>query len=118
MEKYYSLVLLSVMIALLSSACSSDDEEKQVFTVASKTVVLPYGEGQPTRLYYVKTPSGSTWSPTFIENLDYEPGYEYVIEVKETGFRTDYMGYICLRVLSKTKKESEGLPNIMPKKTN
>ena len=76
MKKYYSLVLLSVMIALLSSACSSDDEEKQVFTVASKTVVLPYGEGQPTRLYYVKTPSGSTWSPTFIENLDSEPGYE------------------------------------------
>ncbi len=108
MKKYYSLVLLSVMIALLSSACSSDDEEKQVFTVASKTVVLPYGEGQPTRLYYVKTPSGSTWSPTFIENLDYEPGYEYVIEVKETGFRTDYMAIsacVCCRKPRKNQKD-------------
>ncbi|MBC8616699.1 DUF4377 domain-containing protein [Parabacteroides faecis] len=54
-----------------------------------------------------------------IEGFEYEQGYEYVIEVKIEHIENppadgSSLKYSLIRVISKTKKNSEGLPEQKP----
>lgn len=111
MKNYRIFWLLCLSLTLM--AC--DKKEKEfILTVASeKGSCFVVGEFS---CYIVKYDKSDTWT-TITESIpgfDYEPGYEYVIEVKERHIKNepeDYLGeYILMNVISKTKKQSENLP--------
>lgn len=105
------LYIIITLCCLSLGACSSDDDNSYMITVASKRASYfdpEYNKESPIFLY--KDNLNSSWKATFIDHLDYTPGYEYTIEVKPTGFRTEYEGFVCLKIISKKIKSSEGLP--------
>lgn len=121
-----SVLLLLVILSCVSCVKEEMKGPKQTgykeytMTVASdKRIGL---SGQTAQIlcdvYAVKTDNATAWSsfvPTPL-GFNYEPGYEYVIQVAETNWidydRGDpaYTDYALKKVISKTKKESEGLP--------
>ena len=115
MKKYllkFSLYAIITLCCLLLGACSSDGNNSNIITVASKRASYfdpEYNKQAPIFLY--KENLNSNWKASFIDNLDYTPGYEYTIEVKPTGFRTEYEGFICLKVISKKIENSQNLPS-------
>lgn len=84
-------------------------------TVASETRI---GMGVAEQeCYLVKEANETTWSLFYspIEGFDYEPGYEYVIRVKVTPLENPPMDassarFALEKVVSKTRKTSEGMP--------
>ncbi|KXB83662.1 hypothetical protein HMPREF3034_01057 [Prevotella sp. DNF00663] len=56
--------------------------------------------------YIVKYEGQQSWTTTqYIENFEYEPGYEYRLDVSQSKDGT----FAVKRVLSKEKKESENM---------
>lgn len=116
------------MCCLSLGSCLNDDEtqgrqvtgyEEYTLTVASKKLPGLAGEGNSvlTEVYAVKKEGDSEWTNlTGIGGFDYESGYEYQIRVSETNYLDYRMGtpawteYDLLEILSKVKKDSEGLP--------
>lgn len=67
--------------------------------------------------YIVKIGNTGNWTTISesIRGFDYEPGYEYVLRVAKVNRKNppqDYLGeYILRQVVSKVRKNSEGLPS-------
>ena len=108
-------LVLIMLFPLLLTACGKDDDSIYL-TVASerpeRTTVDEF-----SFYYFVKYGQSTEWEviSTPIVGLDYEPGYEYEIEVREVHLKNppqDYSSveYRLLRLISKTEKESEDLP--------
>lgn len=111
----------SVLIAFLClasvfcfSGCDSSEDETTL-VIASRRTFLSDGETNVVRALCLVKRLGfkEDWKESFVTDLDYEPGYEYIIKAKLTFGRTeDYPEYYkCLEVVSKTAKESSGLGN-------
>ncbi|MCD8261155.1 MAG: DUF4377 domain-containing protein [Bacteroides sp.] len=71
----------------------------------------------PMKCLLVKKESHSDWEYFYddIEGFTHEPGYEYVIQVRrenvvEPPADQSNLKYVLIKEISKTKKESEGLP--------
>lgn len=125
--KYLWGALTLFLCAFSFISCSNDDEEgrkvinyKELeLTVASKKVpgVIMEGYNVVSELYAVKKEQADEWiAYGGIAGFEYEKGYEYKIKVSETTYLDDAMGDPAwterdlLEVISKIKKESEGLP--------
>lgn len=70
-----------------------------------------------SEVYAVQDVRSQKWKPLVnIQGFDYENGYEYVIKISETNYLDYRRGdpawteYSLIEVISKEKKDSEGLP--------
>lgn len=84
--------------------------------VASETRV-GYGVGPMTCLLVKFTPEAESWQYMYdaIQGFDYEPGYEYVLQVHRSERKNppqDASKYVyrLKKVIDKQKKNSEGMP--------
>lgn len=120
-----SLRLKSILFAILACAlfvsCSDDDDNEKVLTmtIASRTTTcqaLP--SGQEYGGYIVKEGKNG-WKPfcNYISGFtDYTEGFEYMVKVKQIYIeipREDGSSYEyeLIEIISKTEKESEGIPD-------
>lgn len=109
------ITLFLVLIALLFSYCNTEDTVQMVVASERKISkdVTPVQE-----VFLVKERDAQEWSLFYndIEGFDYEPGYEYVLEVREekldepTMNNTRAIKYHLVKEISKTKKISKGIP--------
>lgn len=80
--------LTGLLLALVLVACKKDkgDVEYKRLIVASETATYINWGGQSTWSYKTKEAAGDEWTvgPKVIEGFDYEPGFEYVIDVRIT----------------------------------
>lgn len=122
-------ILLLLLIGFSASAfwgCSEDNVPKGVteydITVASEKVVgiFPYVNGHLEKLYAVKRDGSSTWtSLREITGFAYENGYEYKLHIKAIPYteasidECDLTEYRLLRVKSKKKRDTKGLPQLL-----
>lgn len=109
-------------------SCDKEDEEgrkitdykEYVLTVASEMkpgVMSSDGYNYLNDVYPVKKENTEDWEAMgYIDGFEFEKGYEYKIKISETSYLDYRMGqpawteYDLLDVLSKEKKNSEGLP--------
>lgn len=113
-------ILFLVFTFILSlTGCSNDDIKTEQLTIASETRI-GMAEG-PRNCYLVINRNNKNWEFMYdsIEDFEYEPVYEYVIEVKIEHIENppadgSSLKYSLIRVISKTKKNSEGLPKQKP----
>ncbi len=111
----YKLVLLFAMALLLGSCSNSGKTEK--LTVASQ-------QGDcigvaPMKCFLVKKEGQNEWEFLYnnIEGFNYEPGYEYVLEVKVDSVANpaadqSSLKYTLVKQISKDQKTSENLPQV------
>lgn len=109
----YKVALTLVTVVLLLSSCMNQTSERMI--VASK-------QGDcvgvaPMKCLLVKENGQTDWQYFYnqIEDFEYEPGYEYELEIVKEKIDNpaadqSSIKYILIKVLSKKKKESEGLP--------
>lgn len=115
------------LIASVFIGCDKDEDGRKVIdykeyvlTVASKKVPGVLGiEGNNllSEVYAVKKESSETWeSQTYIGGFEFEEGNEYKVKISATSYLDERMGqpawteYDLLEVMSKEKKDSEGVP--------
>lgn len=106
-------LLLLTLIATMFFACKSGDTER--ITVASELADC-VGAG-PMKCLLIKHSGSDSWEFWYfgIEGFDYEPGFEYKLEVRRETVDNPPMGassirLVLVRELSRTKKTSEGMP--------
>nr|WP_129730126.1 DUF4377 domain-containing protein [Parabacteroides goldsteinii] len=113
-------ILFLVFVFTLSlTGCSKDDITTEQLTIASETRI-GMAEG-PRNCYLVKNENNKNWEFMYnsINGFEYEAGYEYVIEVKIENIKNppadaSSVKYSLIKIISKTKKNSEGLPEQKP----
>lgn len=123
------LALLLCAICLTSCLHDENDEGEKVtgyqeyeLTVASKRVlgIMDAGCGSSyiRKLYAVRKEGAQEWQSFHsIQDFDYEEGYEYRIRISETSYldyrrgEPSWTEYKLLEIISKTERESEGLPD-------
>ena len=129
--KMMTVVLLAVIV--MSSCLSDMDQEgKKItghkeyeLTVASvklQGVLTSSGYNLLAEVFAVKRDESSEWKAMgSIGGFEYEEGYEYRIRISETDYLDERMGdpawteYKLMEVLSKERRDSEGLPlNFIP----
>ncbi|NDW18359.1 DUF4377 domain-containing protein [Dysgonomonas sp. 216] len=110
-------LLLYLVIVLFLGSCSSSKHDNELLIIASE-------QGDcvgvaPMKCLLVKNEEQSEWQFFYnsIEGFNYEPGYEYVIEVKSEVIESpaadqSSIRYILVKEVSKTKKKSENLPTL------
>lgn len=106
------------MAVIVLAGCKKDDGYQGTFvwTVASE-MRMANGFGGIFPSFVTKESKGGDWRKYvgYIEGFDYESGYEYVIavkvyEIKDPPMDGDRVRYVLKKVISKEKKDSEGLP--------
>lgn len=119
------ILLLFLVIALIS--CKKEEQEGEkiagykeyTMIVASQKLqgIVGVGSYFLSEVYAVQDVGSQKWKPLVnIQGFDYENGYEYVIKISETNYLDYRRGdpawteYKLIEVISKEKKESEGLP--------
>ncbi len=130
---FTSVMLISIMI--LMASCETAENKNTMenkakvendTTIDTSEVVMQYGmlvaskklpfdNGMSTQQCFMVRASWETvWTPLFteIEGFDYEPGYEYHLEVKRTPIKNppadaSAYRYELIQVLNKVKKESD-----------
>ena len=131
MNKLKNLRLQAMCLLLCCAGlagCLNDNEpegrqvtgyEEYALTVASKKLPGLAGQGSNvlTEVYAVKKEGATEWEELpAINGFDYENGYEYRIRISETSYLDKRMGtpawteHDLLEIISKEKKDSEGLP--------
>ncbi len=118
------IILLAFILGGLLAACKRVDrdphpiEPYETYVIASRRSYMSLGESF-CKVYLVRKSNDTEWQSDvrWLEGLDYEDGTEYqVIAAKAEKTimicysETTLKGMIVKEVLSKTKKESDGLP--------
>ena len=121
-------ILMLFLFTFTFISCDKEDEEgrkitdykEYVLTVASEMkpgVMWSEGSNYLKEVYPVKKENTENWEALgYIDGFEFEKGYEYKIKISETSYLDHSMGqpawteYDLLDVLSKEKKDSEGLP--------
>jgi len=113
---YKSLIALVCAVFFLV-ACSTE-KNIQKLTIASE-------QGDcvgvaPQKCLLIKTESQTNWEFLYsgIEGFNYEPGYEYVLEVRKDTIANpaadqSSIKYVLVKEISKTQKASDNLPSAM-----
>jgi len=107
------ILFITLSLAFIMLSCGSAKTVR--YTVASQT-----GDCigvAPQKCLLVKKGSDADWEFFYshIEGFNYEPGYEYTLEVKEDKVENvpadgSSIRYVLVKEISKTPKTSEGLP--------
>ena len=121
-------ILMLFLFTFTFISCDKEDEEgrkitdykEYVLTVASEMkpgVMSSDGYNYLNDVYPVKKENTEDWEAMgYIDGFEFEKGYEYKIKISETSYLDYRMGqpawteYDLFDVLSKEKKNSEGLP--------
>lgn len=122
-------ILMLFLFTFTFISCDKEDEEgvkvtdyqEYELTVASKKILgMIFSEGKNyfRKVYAVKKNNAQDWeSFSFIQDFNYEEGYEYHIKISKTTYLDYRKGdpswteYKLLEVISKEKYDSEGLPD-------
>ncbi|MDR2951081.1 MAG: DUF4377 domain-containing protein [Prevotella sp.] len=116
----YKLILSLLTMTLFLGACSSSQKNTDSENV--ETLVIASQQGDcvgvaPMECFLVKKDGQTEWEFFYnnIEGFNYEPGNEYVIEVKTEKIETpaadqSSLKYTLVKEVSKTQKTSENLP--------
>lgn len=107
--------LKTIPFLFLALASCSPAKDLTTYKVASATTI-GYGVA-PQVCLLVKEGEASDWELFYsqIEGFDYQPGYEYVLQVQKTPVANppadgSSIRYTLVKVVSKQAKQSEGLP--------
>ncbi|MCC8020101.1 MAG: DUF4377 domain-containing protein [Rikenellaceae bacterium] len=112
-------LLALLFFPLLLTACNKDRPEQVTVTLASRLWTDPDQTAENRYRYYVKWGSAMEWTVGMadgtIAGFEYEEGYEWLLkldmwpvdDVPGDGISAEYK---LKKILSKDKKESEGLP--------
>jgi len=110
-------IILSAVFVLFTLMSCSTSLRGTKMTIASQQVDC-VGVG-PQKCYLIKSGNESNWQYLYskIEGFSYEPGYEYVLDVKIEKIENppaDHSStrYILVKEISKTKKQSENIPGV------
>lgn len=106
-------LLLTLFAFLAIACCKTNNTEK--FTIASE---LGDCIGvAPMKCFFVKKEGKTDWEFMYdsIEGFEYEPGYEYVVEVKKEVIENlpadrSAFKYTLVKIVSRKEKASENLP--------
>lgn len=133
-DLFGALLFLLCIFGLTSCLNEEKEEERKVthyeeqtVIVASKKlqgVVFSCGTDFIMDVYAVRKENSRKWEQlSHVSGFEYESGYEYKIRISKTGYLDYRMGdpawteHKLLEILSKEKKESEGLPeSFIPKR--
>ncbi len=114
----YKLVVLLFSVAMLVSSCHQGAKNTEKLIVASE-------QGDcvgvtPMKCLLVKKEGQKDWEFFYsnIEGFNYEPGYEYELEVRVEKIENpavdqSSLKYTLVKEMSKEKKESKDLPQII-----
>lgn len=114
----YKFILSLVAATLLFTACNTSKEVTEKLVIASE-------QGDcvgvaPMKCLLIKRDGQTEWEFFYnnIEGFNYEPGYEYVLEVKTEKIDNpaadqSAIKYILVKEISKDQKKSENLPQIV-----
>ncbi|MGL5684091.1 MAG: DUF4377 domain-containing protein [Marinifilaceae bacterium] len=110
--KRFIYTLLASIVICISCAKNSDTVK---FTIASEQADCMGVAPQKCMLIKIGDAKDWTYFYSAIEGFTYEPGYEYVLEVKEEKVANapadaSSIKYILKKVVSKTPKKSDNLP--------
>lgn len=106
---------LLFLVLIILASCSSNRSNSETLIIASQ-------QGDcigvvPQKCLWVKKDAAQNWEffYTTIDGFDYEPGYEYTIEVEKENVENppadaSSIKYKLVKVVSKEQKQSEGLP--------
>lgn len=129
--RFFLGLVVALFCAMSLCGCLADDDVDEegrkvlsskdyVITIAShklEGVLTSCGMSLKGEVLAVKKDGSTTWEPWGgITGFDYEEGYEYRLKINETDYLDYRMGdpawteHKLLEVLSKEKKETEGLP--------
>lgn len=107
------ITMMLCAAALLFTACGGGDTE--TITVASQQADC-MGVG-PQKCLLIKHADSNGWEFWYsgIEGFNYEPGYEYVLEIRSESVDNpaadqSSVRYVLVREVSRTQKQSEQLP--------
>lgn len=123
--------IIFLLFIVVLTGCNEEEQdatkvtgyEEYVITVASQKLQGIVDAGTAlSDMYAVKKEASQNWQPLFyVQDFDYESGYEYVIRISETNYLDYTRGtpawseYKLIEVISKEQKSSEGLPgNFVP----
>ncbi|WP_295940482.1 DUF4377 domain-containing protein [uncultured Alistipes sp.] len=107
------LIVCCLTLFVLSAGCTADTALKVI--VASETADCVGVAPQKCLLIKEKNADDWTFWYSGIEGFDYEPGYEYVLEIRKVAVDNppadaSSLRYVLVKVVSKEKKTSEGMP--------
>lgn len=109
-----NILLISVIIFLASCASTKNTEKITIASEKGDCVGVA-----PMKCYLIKKEGQSNWEflYTGIEGFNYEPGFEYVLEIKKDTIigsnpvaDRSSIKYTLVKEISKTLKDSTGLP--------
>ncbi|HJD75041.1 MAG TPA: DUF4377 domain-containing protein [Bacteroides reticulotermitis] len=114
-----NIYLLLSFVMLLATSCSTTSSVR--YTVASQNADC-VGVG-PQKCLLVKKGNATEWEYFYsnIEGFQYEPGYEFVLKVKEEKLENvpadaSSIKYVLVKQISKEQKESDNLPPAVQQK--
>lgn len=114
------LIYLPLFLIIVMMSCST--KQTAIYTIASQNADC-IGVAPQKCLLVKKGDINGDWEFFYssIDGFIYEPGYEYVLEVKEEKQENvpadaSSIKYTLVKEVSKTKKESENLPSSMVRK--
>lgn len=103
-------------LSLLVFSCKTAKDTERIVIASEKGDCVGVA---PMKCLYMKAEGENDWEFFYdsIEGFNYEPGYEYVIEVKKEAISApaadqSSLKYTLVKEISKTKKTSENLPKI------
>lgn len=110
----YKLILSLFAMVLLFGACSSQTNTEKLVVASEQGDCVGVG---PMKCYIVKRNGQTEWEFFYnnIEGFSFEPGYEYVLEVKTEKMENpaadqSSVKYILVKEISKEQKASGNLP--------
>lgn len=110
----YKLILSLVAIVILFGACGTQANTEKLIVASEQGDCVGVG---PMKCYIVKRGGQTDWEFFYnnIEGFTFEPGYEYVLEVKTEKIENpaadqSAIKYILVKEVSKEQKASENLP--------
>lgn len=114
-EIMHKLVLLFAM-ALFLGACSNSGKTEKLTVASQQGDCIGVA---PMKCLYVKKDGQTEWEFFYnnIEGFNYEPGYEYMLEVKVDSVPNpaadqSSLKYTLVKEISKEQKTSENLPQV------
>ncbi len=101
-------------ICFVFIACSGNGSTERIVIASEQADCIGVG---PQKCFLIKFEGSNDWEFLYsgISGFNYEPGYEYVIEIKKEKVANpaadqSSINYIFVKEISKSRKTSEDLP--------
>lgn len=109
------IAFISIALLFMLAGCHSGDNREKLVIASIQADCVGVA---PMKCMLVKRVNQPDWEFFYntIEGFTYEPGYEYVVEIRSENVENpaadqSSIRYILVKQISKEKKESENLPD-------